>query len=199
METKIDRVLQMVRERGMVRTSDLTAQGIERVYLQRLCERGLLERVGRGTYALSGTPISENHTLVQAAVRVPHGVICLLSALRYHRLTTQNPFDVWMAIDTGAHVPSPEDLPLRIVRFSGRSRSEGVECHLIEGVSVPMYNAPKTVADCFRFRNKIGLDVAIEALRDCRRLYQTSVSTFLHYAEVCKVFTVMRPYLEVLE
>ena len=131
-----------------------------------------------------------------AAKRVPRGVICLLSALRFHGLTTQDPHEVWIAIDLKARKPSVQSPALRVVRFSGRSLVEGVEESEIEGVRVRVYSAAKTVADCFKYRHKIGIDVAIEALRDSVRTRETTLAEIHRYAKVCRVANVMRPYLE---
>ena len=134
--------------------------------------------------------------LAAASARVPHGVVCLLSALRYHELTTQNPAQLWLAIDRKARVPTARDLPLRIVRFSGKARLKGIEEHDIDGVKVPIYNPAKTVADCFKYRRKIGTDVALEALRDCWRSKRCTIDDLWRYAAICRVTNVMRPYLE---
>ena len=123
-------------------------------------------------------------------------MICLLSALRFHGLTTQNPAEVWLAIDRKARAPREPELPLRIVRFSGAARTAGVETHRIDGVAVPVYGVAKTVADCFKYRRKIGTDVALEALRDCWRSGSCSMDELWRYAAVCRVTNVMRPYLE---
>ena len=139
---------------------------------------------------------SEHEMLAAASVRVPHSVVCLLSALRFHELTTQNPSDVWLAIDRKARAPAAPDLPLRIVRFSGKARAKGIEEHEIDGVTVRIYNPAKTVADCFKYRRKIGTDVALEALRDCWRSGRATMDELWRYAAVCRVTNVMRPYLE---
>ena len=191
-------VLQLVEQAGVLRPRDLDAYGIPRVYLSRLCERGLLRRVGRGLYVLPDADVSEYHTLAEAAKRVPHGVICLLSALRFHGLTTQAPFEVWMAIGTKAWRPRVDAPPLRFVRFSARTLEAGVDTTTIEGVSVRVFSPAKTVADCFKYRNKIGLDVALEALRDCRGQRKCTVDELLHYAAISRVANVIRPYLEAI-
>lgn len=139
-----------------------------------------------------------NVSLAQAARRVPHGIVCLLSALRFHEIGTANPFEVWMALDQGVRHPQVEYPPLRIVRLSGRALKEGIERHRIEGVRVAIYNPAKTVADCFKYRNKIGLDVAIEALRDRLRSKKCTRAQLWQYAKVCRVTEVMRPYLAAL-
>jgi predicted transcriptional regulator of viral defense system len=191
-----EKVLDLARKEGVLRPLDLQNKGLPTDYLWRLHKQEKLEKVGRGLYAIAGAAMSEHQTVVQAALRVPHGVVCLLSALRFHDLTTQSPFEVWMAIDVKARAPKEEIIPLRIVRFSGKALIAGVEPHTIEGVKVKVYNPAKTVADCFKYRNKIGLDVALEALRDCWRKKKATSDELWHYAKVCRVARVMRPYLE---
>jgi predicted transcriptional regulator of viral defense system len=182
----------------VLRPRDLARADLPADYLWRLYRKEKLERVGRGLYALPGAELTEHHTLAEAALRVPHGVVCLLSALRFHDLTTQSPYEVWMAIDVKARRPKEEIIPLRIVRFSGEALTAGVEGHEVEGMGVKVYCPAKTVADCFKYRNKIGLDVALEALRDCWRKRAATADELWHYAEVCRVARVMRPYLESL-
>jgi predicted transcriptional regulator of viral defense system len=193
---RTQRILEMVEQEGVLRPRDLDAHSIPRIYLSRLCDRGLLQRVGRGLYVLPNADISEHHTLAEACKRVPHGVVCLLSALRFHGLTTQSPSEVWLAIESKAWRPQVDHPPLRFVRFSERTLETGVEAHSIEGVLVRVYNPAKTVADCFKYRNKIGLDVALEALRDCRRQRRCTNDELWHYAKICRVANVMRPYME---
>jgi predicted transcriptional regulator of viral defense system len=192
------KVLDLARKGVILRPRDLQTKGLPKDYLWRLHKQEKLEKVGRGMYALPGAALSEHQTVVQAALRVPHGVVCLLSALRFHDLTTQSPFEIWMAIDVKARAPKEEIIPLRIVRFSGKALTAGVETHSIEGVKVRVYKPAKTVADCFKYRNKIGLDVAIEALRDCWRKKAATSDEIWHYAKVCRVSRVIRPYLESL-
>jgi predicted transcriptional regulator of viral defense system len=138
------------------------------------------------------------YTVAEAAKRSPQAVVCLLSALRFHGLTTQAPFEVWLAIENKAWRPRVEDLPLRFVYFSGKAYEAGIETYNIEGVSVKVYNPAKSVADCFKYRSKIGLDVAVEALRDCLRVRKCSVDNLWRYAEICRVANVMRPYMEAM-
>jgi len=190
------KVLDLARKGGILRPQDLQAKGLPSDYLWRLHKQGKLEKVGRGMYADPGAALNEHQTVVQAALRVPHGVVCLLSALRFHDLTTQSPFEVWMAIDVKARAPKEDIIPLRIVRSSGKALTAGVETHSIEGVDVKVYKPAKTVADCFKYRNKIGLDVAIEALRDCWRKNLATSDELWRYAKVCRVARVMRPYME---
>ncbi len=198
-QTQTQRILEIVRRTGALRPRDLEEHGLPREYLYRLCKRGLLKRVGRGLYVLPDVDATEHHTLAEAGKRVPHGVVCLLSALQFHGLTTQAPFEVWLAIEAKAWRPRVDYPPLRIVRFSGTAWESGVEEHSIEGILVRVYSPTKTVADCFKYRNKIGLDVAIEALRDCRRQRKCTPSDLLRYARICRVATVMRPYLEAVQ
>jgi len=183
---------------SVLRTRDLEAHGIWRAQLRDLVAQGALKRVGRGLYSQPNYEMGENHSLAEVGKRVPMGTVCLLSALRFHGLTTQQPHEVWLALDGKARLPKVDCLPLRIFRFSGASLREGREEHLIEGVPVRIYNPAKTVADCFKYRNKIGLDVALEALRDSWRERQCDISELMHYARICRVANVMRPYLESL-
>ena len=176
----------------------MAGQGVSRTRIQRLTESGALERVGRGLYVPAGTRITEHHTFAEAATRVSGGVVCLLSALAYHRLTTQSPHEVWLAIDVKARKPNTDWPPLRIVRFSGSARTFGVESHVIEGVEVRITSRAKTVADCFKYRNKIGVDVAVEALREYLGKRGRSMAELQRAADVCRVGRIMRPYLEAL-
>ncbi len=196
--TKTEQVLQLAHKLGMIRPRDLTAHGIPRMLLQRLYERGELTRLGHGIYVVADADLSQNISLAQACKRVPHGVICLLSALRFHDLGTQNPHQVWLAITNKARQPQIEYPPLRVVRFSGLALSEGIEEHRTDDGLIRVYGVAKTVADCFRYRNKIGLDVALEALRECRRERRATMDELWHYASVGRVSTVMRPYLEAI-
>ena len=183
---------------SILRTRDLEAHGIWRANLRDYVEQGVLTRVGRGLYTLVGVEAGENHSLAEIGKRVPQGTVCLLSALRFHGLTTQQPHETWLALDGRARSPKTDSLALRIVRFTGSALSEGREEHVIEGVPVKIYNPAKTVADCFKFRNKIGLDVALEALRETWRARRCGMSELMRYARVCRVANVMRPYLESL-
>ena len=193
-----DRVLDLVREIGVIRPRDLEAAGIPGSYLSRLARNGELDRVGRGLYTLADAAPSEHRSLAEVAKRVPRGVVCLLSALRFYELTTQTPFEVWLAIGQKDRTPRPNGARLRIVRFSGEARNSGIEAHIIEGVQVHVYGPAKTVADCFKFRNKIGIDVAVEALRDCLGQRRCTTDELFEYARVCRVSRVMRPYMEAL-
>ena len=197
-KSRADRVLDLVRKAGILRPRDLQKHGIPRQYLRILHNRGLVRRLGRGLYVAHDAPLTEHHSLAEATKRVPHGVVCLLSALCFHGLTTQTPREVWLAIDEKARVPKPGALRLRIVRVSRKTLLRGVQEHSIEGVPVKVYNPAKTVADCFKYRNKIGLDVALEALRECWRERRATMDELWHYAKICRMANVMRPYLEML-
>jgi predicted transcriptional regulator of viral defense system len=193
-----DEILALARAQGVLRPRDLQAAGLRREGLQRLYRAGQVRRIGRGLYVLPDAELTEHHSLAEAAKRVPRGVVCLLSALQFHRLTTQAPFEVWLAIDRRTRLPRPDVLPLRVVRFSGEALHAGIEEHAVEGVPVRIYSAGKTVADCFKYRNKIGLDVALEALRDYLKERRGTVDELWGYAEICRVARVMRPYLEAM-
>jgi predicted transcriptional regulator of viral defense system len=192
------KIMQYVGQHGMVRPRDIEALGLPREYLVRLHREGKLDRLGRGIYTLRDTSVTEHHTYAEVAKRVPESVICLLSALAYHEITSQSPASVWIALGKGARTPALASPSLRIVRLSGPSLTEGIDKHQIEGVSVRVYSAAKTVADCFKFRNKIGLDVAIEALKDCLRQKKATINEIYRYAKVCRVSNVIRPYMETL-
>ena len=197
-KSRKDRVLDLVRQAGVLRPRDLDAEGIPRVYLRRLLAEGLLDRPGWGIYVAADLKPTPNHSLAEACKRVSHGVVCLLSALQFHELTTQAPFEVWLAINEKARLPKVEYPPLRVVRFSGPALENGIKEHRIEGVAVKVYTPAKTVADCFKYRNKIGLDVALEALRDCWKKRRATMDELWQAAKTCRVANVMRPYLESL-
>jgi predicted transcriptional regulator of viral defense system len=196
--SKTNKVLNIVRKSGILRPRDLADYRIPRTYLQRLEEQGLVVKETRGLYKLPDAKITEHHSLAEACKRVPHAVVALLSALQFHKLTTQAPPEVWLAIDWKARAPKEGVQPLRFVRMSGKALSDGVEERLIEGVTVKIYKPAKTVADCFKYRNKIGLDVAMEALRDYRQKYRGGMDELYRYARMCRVERVMRLYLEAL-
>ena len=198
-EVKAEQVLiDFARRHGAIRSKDLAELGIPRTYLQRLTEAGVLDRVARGTYRLVDYPATELATLVEAARRVPHGILCLLSALQVHEIGAQLPDKVWIAIDRKAWKPRVEGIPLRVVRFSGPALTEGVETHRVEGVTLAVYSPAKTVADCFKYRNKIGLEVALEALEHCRRSRKCRNEDLWCYAGIDRVQRVMRPYMEAI-
>jgi len=192
------KALDLVHQLGVVRPADLESHGIPRGAIYRLERQGLVEKISRGVYAASDHDHTEKQSLAQVAKRIPQGTICLLSALDFHELTTQLPHQVWVAIPEKARRPRLDHPPLRIVRFSGEALEKGVETHTIEGAPVRITSVAKTVADCFKYRNKIGLEVALEALRDAWRERRITMDEIDHFARVCRVERVMRPYLEAL-
>ncbi|HEY5777513.1 MAG TPA: type IV toxin-antitoxin system AbiEi family antitoxin domain-containing protein [Chthoniobacterales bacterium] len=199
MTTAIPNAIQKAfKKSSVLRSRDLESHGIWRATLGQLVKKGVIVRVGRGLYTLTEGEVGENHTLAEAGKRIPNGIVCLLSALRFHGLTTQQPHEVWLALDGKAREPRVDHIPLRIVRSSGEALHAGQEEHLIEGVAVKIYCPAKTVADCFKFRNKIGLDVALEALRETWREKGCTMDDLTRYARICRVGNVMRPYLESL-
>ncbi|MEJ8294553.1 type IV toxin-antitoxin system AbiEi family antitoxin domain-containing protein [Delftia tsuruhatensis] len=189
-------VLALAEQRPLLRARDLAALGLPTMALSRLVAAGRLERVARGLYSLPGRPLSEHRSLAEVALRVPQGVVCLLSALRVHGIGTQAPFEVWMAIPHHSPTPRIDQPALRAIRMSGAALSEGVETLQIDGVGVAVFNASKTVADCFKYRNKIGLEVALEALRDGWAQRKLTADALWRYAAIDRVSNVMRPYLE---
>jgi len=191
-------ILDLAARQGLIRPSDLGALGLHSVALTRLVRQGLLTRVSRGLYALPDRSVSEHGTLANVARKHPQAIVCLLSALRVHNLTTQSPFEVWLAIPNKARAPKMDYPPLRIVRFSGAALTEGIEEHQIDGVSVRVTNVARTVADCFKFRNKVGLDVAIEALQEAWQAKRVNMDELWRYATLCRVANIMRPYMESL-
>ena len=194
--TKADEVLELAGEMGVLRIKDLTERDIHPEHLRRLYKQGNLARVGRGLYRLPNADVTEHATLATVSKRFPQGVICLLTALRFHNIGTQNPREVWMAFRRGTAIPRNASLPVRFVQFSKASFETGVENHVVEKVPVHLTNPAKTITDCFKYRNKVGLDVALEALRDAVRSRKCSVDDLWRYAKVCRVANVMRPYLE---
>lgn len=198
MTMHLEKLLQLAASQGLLRSRDLTEHGIPRQYLAIACERGLLERVDRVMYSIPGALQTEHRSLVEVCKRAPQGVICLLSALQYHGLTTQSPFEVWLAIGESSKIPRISAVQLRIARFSQDSLTAGVETHNVSGAELRVFSAAKTVADCFKYRNKIGVDVAVEALRDYLRQRKGSIDDLVTYGRVCRVERLMEPYLEAL-
>ena len=192
-----NQVLELAQQ-GLLRVCDLTSRGLHPEYLRRLYQKGLVRREGRGLYIAADAEISVHYGLAQVAKRVSHGVICLLSALSFHEIGTQLPHQVWMAIDRRAAKPKMQFPPLRVMRFSGAALTEGIETYQIEGVPVQIFNPAKTVADCFKYRNKIGLDIALEALKECILDRRTTMDDLWHFAKVCRMTNVMRPYMEAI-
>ena len=198
-DTHTRNLLRLVRQKGMLRSSDLDALGVPRVYLTRLTASGQLEKAGRGLYRLPGSLLSEHESLVAVATRVPQAVFCLLTALQFHELTTQLPRQIWIAMPRGSHTPKIDYPPVKMIQFSGEAYAQGIEAHERDHVTLHVYGIAKTIADCFKHRSKIGLDVALEALKDARSRRQVSADDLWRYAKICRVAKVMRPYLEAVE
>jgi len=183
---------------GTLRSRELTARGVSRVQLSRWLAAGELQRLGHGIYALPDYAPNQHASLVEVARRAPQVVFCLLTALRFHELTTQAPFEVWIAIGNKDHPPRLSHPTLRVQRFSPASLDYGVLEHRVDGATLRVTDVAKTVADCFKFRNKVGLDVALEALSEAWRSRKLTMDELWHYATIDRVHNVMRPYLEVL-
>lgn len=190
--------LSLAKANKVVRVAELSERGIPRVVLTRLTRDGKLVRIGRGVYALPNRAISENESLLDVATRSSQGVFCLLTALRIHNLTTQSPFEVWLAIPNKAQPPKVDSVSLRVIRLSKKTLSEGIETHMVDGIPIRVYCIAKTVVDCFKFRNKIGLDVALEALQEAWRGKKLQMDELWYYARICNVETIIRPYIESL-
>jgi predicted transcriptional regulator of viral defense system len=196
--TKQSKALELVRQQGMVRPRDLREHGITREHLRRLTQRGLLVQTGRGLYLPANAPLTEHHSLAEAVHRVPSGVVCLLSALRFHNLTTQEPHEVWLALPLHAHQPKVDYPPLQTVRMSAPTLAAGIEIHIVENVPVRVFGVAKTVADCFKYRSKVGTEVALEALREGWRERRFTIDELWEFARLCRVAKLMRPYVEMV-
>jgi len=194
-----DRLLELARQKGVLRPCDLEQSGIPRIYLTRLTASGHLEKTGRGLYRIAGHPLSEDEGLVSVAVKVPQAVFCLLTALQFHELTTQLPRQIWIAMPRGSHTPRIDYPPLKMVQFSGDAYTQGIEVHRRDHAEIRVYSVEKTLVDCFKHRNKIGLDVALEALKEARASRKISVDALWRYAKIERVANTLRPYLEALE
>jgi predicted transcriptional regulator of viral defense system len=195
-KTDRNRLLGLARRRGVITTRETASAGIHSQQLTRLVADGVLERIARGHYQLAERPVTEHHGLAVVARAVPRGVICLLSALSVHGIGTQLPAEVWVAIEGRARQPVLAHPPLRVVRFSGRAFTDGVEIHRLEGESIRVYSVAKTLADLFKYRNKVGLDVVLEALREAWRARKFTMEQLDRAARICRVEHVMRPYVE---
>jgi predicted transcriptional regulator of viral defense system len=191
-------ILHLAQAGGFLRAGDLLKKNIPTNTLTRMVAAGKLERVSRGVYCLPDQAISEQRSLAEAALRVPQGVICLLSALQFHEIGTQAPFEVWLAMPNTLATPKLDHPAIRAVRMSDAALNAGKDIVTIDGVPVPIFNAAKTIADCFKYRNKIGLDVALEALREAWHEQKVSIDSLWHYATINRVANVMRPYLEAI-
>jgi predicted transcriptional regulator of viral defense system len=196
--TNASQILRLARRHGVIRPRDLAEHGIPRTALQRLVESGAIERRGRGLYIAAGADLGEKQTVIEASRRVPGGIVCLLSALQFHDFTTQSTREVWMALPAKAWRPRNPGLPLRFVYLSGPALASGIQERKIHGVTIRVYSPAKTVADCFKFRNKVGMDVAMEALREGWRARRFQMDELTAAAKACRVWRIMRPYMELL-
>lgn len=187
-----------IRNRGVFRLVEARAAGLHAEQVRRLTQQGELTRLGRGLYAPASFAPSEHHTLAEVAKRVPRGIVCLLTALRFHGIGTQHPREVWLAIDRRAGVPRLDVAPVRVVRVSGVALTAGVDEHDVEGVTVRVTSPARTVVDCFRFRNRLGVDIAVEALREYRRLRKGTVDELWRQADQLRMTRVMRPYWDAI-
>lgn len=195
-QTQEEQVLALANSASLLRARDVAALSLPTIILSRLVKDGRLRRVSRGVYTRPDRPLSEDISLAEVALRVPRGVICLLSALRVHGLGTQVPHQVWLAIPQNSPTPRVERPSLRPVRMSGLALTEGIQSMCIDGLEVPVFSAAKTIADCFKYRNKIGINVALEALREGWEQRKVCMDELSHYAEIDRVSNVMRPYME---
>ena len=199
MQSTKETVLELAKQKGILRARDLVGQNLSRVTLSRLVSEGHLIQLSRGLYSLPDRVVTQQDNLAEVAIKYPNSVFCLLTALQIHGLTTQSPHQVWLAIDVKARLPRMDYPPLKVVRFSREALKAGAEGVMIDGVvSVLVTSIEKTIVDCFKYRNKIGLDIAIEALQEAWRSKRMSMDRIWEYATICRVSNVMRPYLESL-
>jgi len=197
-KSKRQQVIDLVRGQSVIRPRDLKEHGLPKDYLYVLAQEGVIERIGRGLYQWPNKDLGRHHSLVEVSKLAPKAVVALLSALNYHNMTTQNPHQIWLAIDRKAWRPEISYPPVRFVTMSAESLHSGVETHSIEGVSIKVFNPAKTVVDCFKYRSKVGLDVALDALREGWSARKFTMDELQTYAKICRVQKVMQPYLESL-
>jgi predicted transcriptional regulator of viral defense system len=196
MKPHLDRASQVPAVPSVFRPRDLDKLELSRTRLRSMLRAGEVDQIGRGLYRYHAVEPTELETVATICARVPHAIVCLLSALLIHRIGTQLPNEVWIALDNKARKPRIEDLPVRIVRFSGPMLRYGIEERVVQGVTVRITSPARTVVDCFRYRNKLGLDVALEALKDAIQQRRTTVDAITRAAEFCRAGTVIKPYLE---
>lgn len=194
--SKIKEMVEFIRKAGIVRSRDLVNNGFTRSQIAWLVKKNQLERLSRGLYRVKGAPVMTNAGIVELSARYPKAVICLLSALQFHGITTQLPTEIWCAVEASTRAPKSVYPPIRVVRFIGRAYLEGIEEHRVSGVTVRVYSPAKTVADLFRFRNKTGIDVAMEALKEVIRSKRASLDEIRRMALMRGVYKIMRPYME---
>ena len=198
-ESAAQKARRLIQHRGgIIRTAEAMRIGIHPRVFYELRDNGILEQISRGAYRLAEQKPLTDIDLVTVAMRIPRAVICLVSALAFHRITTQVPHAVSIALEKGAESPRMDYPPVSVHRFSGESLTAGVEDHLIDGVTVRVYSKEKTLADCFKFRNKVGMDIVLEALKLYRDQGAFDIGKLLEYARICRVERTMKPYLEAM-
>ncbi len=195
---KRNSVVEETQNHGFFRTRDLETLGLSFAKLRKLMEEGTIERIARGLYRFVKTEPTEHHTLAAVCARIPNGIICLLSALRYHEIGTQLPRQVWIAIPHKARAPKLPEFPIRLIRFSGPSLRYGVESVTMEGIEARITSPARTMVDCFRFRRLVGRDVALEAMRETLREKKATPDEIWRAAEICRAKSLVGPYLEVM-
>ena len=193
-----ERILKIAEIKKIIKPKDLVAEQIPTIYLSRLVKQGKLLRLCKGLYSLPDTLLDENQSLLEVQHLVPNGVFCLLTALRFHDLTTQNPFEVWLAVERNAAVPRIRSVQNRIFRMSGEMFSAGIVEHQVEGGTIRVYSPAKTVADCFKYRNKVGLDVAMESLNDAWRKRIIKMDELWQFTQINRVSKVISPYAQMM-
>ncbi len=191
-------VIKLAKKKGLITASDIEAKGFSRNIIYEMCNEGLLVRQGRGLYSDPDAEFSENLSLIEVSKRSPDSVVCLVSALSFHGITTQLPHEVWIAVRRGSWIPKYDSPPVNVTVISGIAFNFGIEKHKINGVEIQVYSIAKTVADCFKFRNKIGLDVVIEALKEAVISKKATIDEIMKAAEICRVSSVILPYLEAI-
>jgi predicted transcriptional regulator of viral defense system len=197
--SRFDRAIGIFKKHGgILRTTQALRAGIHPGTLYAMRDSGALEAISRGVYRLANSPPLGNPDIVTIATRIPGGVICLISALAFYDLTTQIPHEVHVALPRGAEEPRLDHPPIKTYRFTGEAFTEGVEAHELDGVSVRIYSPEKTLADCFKFRNQVGLDTVMEAVRFYRERRSIKVNDLMRYAGICRVKKIIRPYLEAI-
>ena len=195
MDSQEKKILKLIKTNGIISPKEIEEKNISRQYVYRLCKKGKLKKISRGLYKLPNKKFSENEILLEVAHRMPNAIICLLTALRFHNMTVQNPFKIWIAIHHKAHTPKI-NMPIKIIRMTGEAFTEGNVKYNIDNMQVNIYNPAKTVADCFKFRNKIGMEVVLEALREYIEQQKGSIDELWKYAKIDRVHNIIRPYIE---
>lgn len=193
------KALHLLRQKGVVRSSEFVKEGIPRVIIYRLLANQQLQKISRGVYCLPEEQFSEKESLLVISTRVPQAVFCLLTALQIHELTTQLPRKIWIAMPLNSRLPKIDYPPLKMVKYSGQAYSEGIEIRKDDGVEYRVYNVAKTIADCFKHRNKIGIDIALEALKEAFAKNKVTIDELWHYSKICRVSTIMQAYIEAIQ